>query len=70
MYKQKLKELKQLSEHINHENVDRKIRNFETEFVMKSIENKKHVHGIDGIACELFKYGGMSMMLRELFQLV
>ena len=66
----KIKELKQLSAHINHENLDRKISNFETEFVMKSIKNKKHVHSIDGIACELIKYGGMSMMLRKLFQLV
>ena len=37
---------------------------------MKSIKNKKAC-GTDGIAGELIKYGGsgMSMMLRELFQL-
>ena len=38
---------------------------------MKSIKNKKAC-GTDGIAGELIKYGGsgMSMMLRELFQLI
>ena len=38
---------------------------------MKSIKNKKSC-GTDGIAGELIKSGGsgMSMMLRELFQLI
>ena len=38
---------------------------------MKSIKNKKAC-GTDGIAGELIKYGGsgMSMMLRESFQLI
>ena len=40
-YKQKIKEFEQLSEHINHEHLDRIIGNFEIEFVMKSIKNKK-----------------------------
>ena len=69
MYKQKLYE--QSSEHVNHKHLDRKISNFENEFVMKSIKRKKAC-GTDGIAGELIKYGGsgMSMMLRELFQLI
>ena len=43
----------------------------EIELVMKLIKNKKAC-GTDGIAGESIKYGGsgMSMMLRELFQLV
>ena len=47
------------------------ISNYDILFVMKSIKNKKTC-GTDGIAGELIKYGGsrMSMMLRELFQLV
>ena len=66
MYKQKLKNLNSyLAEHIENEHLDRKISNFEIEFVMKAC-------GSDGIADELIKYGvsGMSMMLRELFQLI
>ena len=72
MYKQKLKNLNSyLSIIIKNEHLDRKISNFEIEFVMKSIKNKKAC-GTDGIAGELIKYGGsgMSMMLRELFQLI
>ena len=67
----KIKEFEQLSEHIKNEHLDRKISNFEIEFVMKSIKNKKAC-GTDGIAGRLIKYGGsgMSMMLRELFQLI
>ena len=37
----KIKEFEQLSEHIKNEHPDRKISNFEIEFVMKSIKNKK-----------------------------
>ena len=59
----KIKKFEQLSEHIKHEHLDRKISNFEIEFVMRSIKNKK-AYGTDGIAVELIKYGGMSMMLR------
>ena len=65
----KIKQFKQLSEYINQEHLDRKMSNFEIKFVMKSIKNKKPC-GTDGIAGELIKYGGMNMMLRELFQLV
>ena len=66
----KVKEYEQLSEHVNHEHLDRKISNFENEFVMKSIKRKKAC-GTDG-ELHVIKYGesGMSMMLRELFQLV
>ena len=69
--KTKIKKFEQLSEHINNEHLDRKISNFEIEFVMKSINNKKAC-GTDGIAGKLIKCGGigMSMMLRELFQLI
>ena len=68
---QKLKKFEELSEHINNEHLDRKISNFQIEFVMKSNKNKKAC-GTDNVAGELNKYGGsgMSMMLRELFQLV
>ena len=52
----KIKEFEQLSEHIKNEHLDRKISNFEIEFVMKSIKNKKAC-GTDGIAGELIKYG-------------
>ena len=57
----------QLSEHINNEHLDRMISNFEVEFVMKSITNKKAC-GTDGIAGELIKYGGseMSMTLKRI----
>ena len=37
----KIKEFEELSEHMNNEHLDRKISNFEFEFVMKSIKNKK-----------------------------
>ena len=47
----KIKKFEQLSEHINNEHLDRKISNFEIEFVMKSIKNKKAC-GTDGIAGE------------------
>ena len=66
MYKQKIKNLNNNDEHI-----DRKISDFEIKFVMKSIKNMKAC-GTDGIAAKLINYvgNGMSMMLRELFQLV
>ena len=44
-------------EHINHEHLDRNMSNFEIEFVMKSIKNKKAC-GTGGIAGKLIKYGG------------
>ena len=61
----KVEEFEQSSEHINHEYLDRKISNFEIEFVMKSIKNKKAC-STDDIAGELIKYGGsgMNMILR------
>ena len=52
----KIKEFEQLSKHIKNEHLDKKISNFEIEFVMKSIKNKKAC-GTDGIAGELIKYG-------------
>ena len=51
MYKQILK-YEQLSEHIINEHLDKNISNFEVEFVMKSIKNKKAC-GTDGIAGDL-----------------
>ena len=58
-------------EHINNEHLDRKISNPEIELVLKSIKNKKTC-GADGIDGDLIEYGGsgISMMIRELFQLV
>ena len=44
-----VKQYKQLSKQINHEHLDRMIGNFEIEFVMKSIKNKKDC-ATDGIA--------------------
>ena len=41
----KIKEFEKLSEHINNENLDRKISNFEIDFVMKSNTiSRKHVY--------------------------
>ena len=48
----KIKDFKQLSEHVNLEHLDRKISIFEVKFSMKLVKNKKACD-TDGIASEL-----------------